>query len=191
MNWWTVIATFIAAIGGPAVVLKVVGDRLLEKQKAHYGKEMAEIAHERSILLAERQNAFSMGANSHMATVVFDKHIGFCEEYVQAVFNALYALIQEGTKEKPLDAEEFFKIRQKWALWLSREIETKLDRFEHDITKIGADAQVLDANGAPVSNEVGIRTIIADLRKVLGTEELTLLRNELVLRSLNKPPQAL
>jgi hypothetical protein len=186
MNWWTVIATFVATIGGPAVVLKIAGDRLLERQKAHYSKEMAEVAHERSILFAERQNVFSMGANSHMATVVFDKHIGFCEEYVQAVSNALYTSIRDKTGDLALDVEEFFKIRQKWVLWLSQEIEVKLDRFERGV----AVAQVVDANGAPRSIEGGIRTIISELREVLGTEELTALRNELLVRSLRNPPKA-
>jgi hypothetical protein len=176
MNWWTVIATFIAAVGGPAVVLKILGDRLLERQKAHYSKEMAEIAHERSVLLAERQNAFSMGANSHMAVVVFDKHIAFCEEYVGAASSALYPLIQEGKRDQPLDARDFFKIRQKWALWLNHEIEVKLERFERGIPRIGAEAWGMDENGDPESDERSFRRVIADLREILGTEELTILR---------------
>jgi hypothetical protein len=134
------------------------------------------------------QNAFSIGATSHMATVAFDKHIGFCEEYVEAMFSALYSLIQEGTKGKPLEARDFFRIRQKWALWLTHEIEIKLDRFERDIGKIGAEAQVLDANGAPLSDELSIKRVIADLREALATEELTALRSELVSRSLKKTP---
>jgi hypothetical protein len=171
-----------------AGLLKYFGDWSLLGVTAKYSKESAILAHERSVLLAERQNAFSIGATSHMATVAFDKHIGFCEEYVEAMSIALYTLIEGGTKEKPPGAREFFRIRQKWALWLTDEIEVKLDRFERDIAKIGADAQVLDANGTPVSNELSIKRVIADLREVLATEELTALRNELVLRSLKQPP---
>jgi hypothetical protein len=188
MNWWTVIATCVAAIGGPAVVFKVFGDRLLERQKAQYSKQMAEVAHQRSLLLLETQNAFSMGATSHMATVAFDKHIGFCEEYVEAASKVLYTLIQEETKGKPLDPREFFGIRQKWALWLTPEIETKLDRFEHGITKIGVEAPGYEPGGVLGLSESTIKTVIADLREVLGTEGLTALRNELVVRSLKKPP---
>ncbi len=133
------------------------------------------------------QNAFSMGATSHMATVAFDKYVCFCEEYVEAMSNVLYALIQEEAKKKPLDARALSKIRQKWALWLTDDIERKLDQFERDIAKIGSDAQVLDANGAPVSNELSIKIVVAALREVLATEELTALRKELVLRSLKRP----
>jgi hypothetical protein len=45
---------------------RYLGDRLLEGAKPQH-----------AIDLAEAQNAFSMGATSHMAAVAFDKHIGF------------------------------------------------------------------------------------------------------------------
>jgi hypothetical protein len=180
MYWWTIIVTVITAIGGPAVVLKILGDQLLEKQKAHLSKEMAEISHERSVLLAEKQNAFSIGTTSHMATVAFDKHIGFCEEYVEAMSNSLNTLIQE---EKPINTGNFLRIRQKWALWLTQEMEAKLDKFEAEITRIGGDAQVFDLAGVPLSNDRSIKRVIADFREVLGTEKLTTLRNDLVVRS--------
>jgi hypothetical protein len=99
MNLWIGIEAFVAALigamGGSAAVLKLLGNRWLEKVKAKY-----------SIELADRQNAFSMGASSHMALVVFDKLIGFCEEYVEAISKPLYALIQEGKKDQPLDTIE-------------------------------------------------------------------------------------
>src|SRR5580704_2666234 len=154
MDLWTVIVTVITAIGGPAVVLKVVGDRLLERQKAQYGIEMA-----------ERQNAFSMGANSHMATVVFDKYVGFCEEYVVAMSNTLPTLIQAGTTQTPGD---FVGIRQKWALWLTDDIESKLDRFEQLIPRIPSIAPVLDPHGEHESSiEMRVKSVISELRKVL------------------------
>jgi hypothetical protein len=198
MNWWTPISPFVspilAAIGGSvavsAVVLKSLADRMLDVLKNRDSKDREGIAHERSKLLAERQNAFSMGANSHMASVVFDKYIGFCEEYVEAMSNALYTLIQEGNSDQPLDARDFFKIRQKWALWLSHEIDDKLDGFEHNFTRIGVDAPFFDANGAPASvpNELNIKQVIAALRESISTEEFATLRRELI-RSLTMPPQ--
>ena len=121
-----------------------------------------------------------------MATVAFDKHIGFCEAYIKEISKALYALIQHGGKQEPLDASRFFKIRQKWALWLTQEMENELDHFERRIVLIGGVAQVFGADGAPASNESSIRTIVSYLRKVLRTEELTALRDELVIRSSGK-----
>jgi hypothetical protein len=183
MNWWNEIglgaAALIGAIGGSAVAPRLLGDWLLEKVKAHHSKELAEIEHKLSILLSDRQNAFSMGISSHMATTLFDKHICFCEEYVEAISNTLYSLVQEGNREQPLDVNVLFKIRQKWALWLNDDLEVKLNRFEHGYKEMGG-AQVFDAYGAALSKALGIRSVITELRKALGLEELTSLRNELV-----------
>ena len=176
MDWWTVIVTAIVAVGGPAAVFKILGDWLLERQKAEYSKETVEIAHQRSILLAERQNAYSMGATSHMAAVVFDKHIGFCQEYAEATSSALHAQSPEERTDEPPDGIDFPRIRQKWALWLDPEVELKLDRFERDLQKIGADGWVYDAGGAQESKETAIGRVIRVLREHLGVEELTILR---------------
>jgi hypothetical protein len=175
MDWSTVVVSLVgSAIVGPVSVglSKFLSDRSIERQKAQQSRE-----------LQETQNAFYVGATSHMATVAFDKHIGFCEEYVQEMSKALHTLLQGGKMEKPLDARRFSRIRQKWALWLTHEIENELDQFESKITQIGGAAQVFDAHGAPVSNEGSIKTVIAYLREVLRTEELTALRYELVIRS--------
>ncbi len=128
-----------------------------------------------------------MGATSHMATVAFDKHIGFCEEYVEEVSKALQPLIQDGSRQEPLDARRFSRIRQKWALWLTNEIDGELEQFERHVTQLGAEAPAVDANGDRVSNESSIKTAIAFLREVLRTEELTALRNKLVIGSSGRP----
>jgi hypothetical protein len=187
MDW----VTFLGAIGGSAAVAtgvaKFVGDRLIERQKAHYAEHMAAVAHERTIFLAERQNAFSVGATSHMAAVVFDKHIAFCEQYIRAMSKSADALIRE--EAEPFDTGAFFRIRQKWALWLNPDIEANLERFEIDFAKIGA-AQFLGGSGSPVSNELSFRvgTAIAYLRTVLDTRELGRLRKEFVARALKNSP---
>jgi hypothetical protein len=162
-------------MGGSAAVLKLFGDRWLEKVKAKY-----------SIELADRQNAFSMGASSHMAMVVFDKLIGFCEEYVEAISKPLFALIQEGKKDQPLDTRELFRIRQRWALWINDELGVKLDQFERGYKKLGG-APVFDANGATLSKDLSIRSVIAQLRNTLSIEEYTILRNQFVRDSIKSP----
>lgn len=191
MNWLTALETIVGgALSGSAAVFglsRYLGDRWLERLKAQYSKELAQFSHEQSILLTEMQNAFSMGATSHMATTAFDKHIGFCQEYVDAISKALDFLNEAGPKKRLLDASEFFRIRQKWALWLTDEIEANLDRFELTISTIAAGAPVMDDNG-PMSNERSTKTLIAFLRELLATEQLTALRNELVLRALKKSP---
>lgn len=192
MDWrtegGTIFAALIGAVLGSAWAPKLLGDRWLEKVKAHYSKELAEIEHKLSILLSDRQNAFTMAANSPMATTLFDKYIGFCEEYVRAISNTLYSLIQEGKRDQPLDARELFRIRQKWALWLYDNIEFKLDRFEHGFEGMGG-AQVLDADGAAMSRERSIRSVIGVLRRTLATEEFANRRNELVRDLVTKQPR--
>jgi hypothetical protein len=185
------VAALIGAMGGSAVAPKLLGDRWLEKVKAQYSKELAEIENKLSILLSDRQNSFLLGANSHMAMLLFDKHIGFCEEYVDAMSKALYVLIQHGKRDQPLDVRELFKIRQKWALWLTDEIEVDLDQFEHNVTRIFTDAPVLDEKGEHGSKEFSVRSLTAHLRKILAIEELTKLRNELVKDLVKKPPSVL
>src|SRR2546430_1218103 len=47
------------------------------------------IAYDRSLIVSELQNSFSIGATSHMAIVAFDKYVEFSEEYVSSMFETL------------------------------------------------------------------------------------------------------
>jgi hypothetical protein len=194
MNFWTILEGVIGgAVGGWALVFglsRYLGERLLEGLRAQHGKELAELAHQRSVLLAEMQNAFSMGTTSHMAAVAFDKHIGFCEEYVGAVSSVLRISGQQRTGTS-LDVTNLTRIRQKWALWLTDEIESKLDQFESLVPRVPFEAPVLQADGTLAPTEATIKSVIADLRKVLATEELTALRSELASRSSRRPASIL
>jgi hypothetical protein len=166
------------------------------------------IAHERSLLVLEAQNSFSVGATSHMANVAFDKHILFSEEYASEMFQALTSLFTEGPGKKALPhAYALHEIRRKWAVWLTPELETSLEGFERAIRKIGANAGLLEHmpgdtatihemyllfaevtgekewQGKPITGDVAVATVIGRLRKVLGIDELTLLRSEFVKRA--------
>lgn len=146
---------------------------------------MAENARRQAVFLAEMQNSFAMGANSHMAVVVFDRHIAFCEEYAEAVSNALTQARKSGT---PLDIGALVGIRRKWELWLSQEIEGKLDKFERLVEKPGAEIPFFDHNGnLRSSHDLAVGEVIADLRRIPDTENLTWLRKEAVRQALEKP----
>ena len=95
---------------------------------------------------------------------------------------ALRSLIEDGRIEAALDVTRFFRIRQKWALWLTQEMENELDQFERNFTLMGGEARSYGVS-VSASNESSIKTMIAILRKVLRVEELTTLRNELVIHS--------
>jgi hypothetical protein len=175
MDWWVVLQSILGAAGGTSLVLllaKYLGDRSLHRLTQRHSREQAEM-----------QNAFSMGATSHMATVAFNKYTDFCEEYAGEISRALYALIQEGPANRPRDAVDFSGIRQKWALWLTQDVEDELDRFEDGLLRLGADAQFFSADGSLEWNERNAKPIIAYLRDTLGVEKLTTLRRELVVRS--------
>jgi hypothetical protein len=185
-NWITVVICLAGSAlfgkGLPAF-LKYLSDRSIERQKAQQSRE-----------LLAAQNVFSVGVTSRMATVAFDKHIEFCEEYVKEMSEALHALIQNGKPEEMLDTRRLSIIREKWALWLTHEIENKLDEVERRIRLVGGPAQVFKADGTPASNAGALAGIIKDVitflrEEVLRMEELTALRNELVKCSLTKPPQ--
>ena len=168
-------------------------------------------AHDRAIALQTAQNSFAVGATSHMANVAFDKHVAFSEEYVAEMFSTLRTLFREGPTEQALrHAARLNEIRQKWALWLTPAIEVNLDKFEAAIRKIGADAGFVAVDlvhpdrseviremyalfkevmgkgysDQPVTADHAISTVIAQLRHVLGTDELTELRQTFVSGSL-------
>jgi hypothetical protein len=172
------------------------------------------IAYERSRLVLESQNSFAIGATSHMANVAFDKHVSFCEEYVAEMFKALSTLFREGPTRGALHHALILDgIREKWAVWLTPSLEVELERFEAAIRRIGAHAGLVEDapgepnravsiqtmyglfaeviglkewEGAPPSQDLAVKTVIGKLRKVLGTEELTALRNNFVSRALEQ-----
>jgi hypothetical protein len=170
------------------------------------------IAHDRSVFLQEAQHRFSIGATSHMAIVAFDKHVSFCEEYTAEMLKTMTTLMQKGpTKEALGHALCLSEIRSRQTLWLTSDVETELGRFEQALRKIGADAMLLheypndqartlavkrmystfaeviglpEWEGQEVLKDLAVTTTVAKLRKILGIDELTLLRSELVKRAL-------
>ncbi len=106
-------------------------------------------AYERKLLLQESQNRFSLGASSHMANVAFDKHVQFSEEYAKEAYKALLTLFQKGpTKEVLQHTVALYTIQQKYAVWLTADLEKELGTFESALKSIGANASyVYDAPG--------------------------------------------
>jgi len=170
------------------------------------------IAFERSMRLEEEKNRFSIGATSHMANVVFDKHVEYCERYIAEVFETLTNLFRHGPHEDALKhASSLYLIRRAWSVWLTPEIESELEQFEASIRRIGANAHLVAMvpgeptaikamyaefaavfgakygfkqwDGEDVPQDHAIEAVIAHLRSVLGIDELTRLRSELIRRA--------
>jgi hypothetical protein len=166
------------------------------------------IAYDRSARMEEAKNRFTIGATSHMASIAFDKHVSFCEEYTQAVNDALQTLFRRGPHESVLeDANKLSGARAKWNVWLTPEIEAELVKFESALRTIGANAWLLGElradedrtdpikeaygtfaavmgwetwRGVTVTRDLAAEKIIDGLRSVLGIGELTRLRTALV-----------
>jgi hypothetical protein len=167
-----------------------------------------QLGHDRAVALQVAQMSFSIGATSHMATVAFDKHVVFAEEYVAETQRSLAALFQSGPAEEALNhAAKLYDVRRRSALWLTPELDAKLERFESALQEIGASADFVDVardhadrhdviermhklfaevtgmkiwHDQPISPDRAITTAIQILRRMLGIEELTHLRQQLV-----------
>lgn len=88
--------------------------------------------------LASSQHRFALAAGSHMASTAFDKHVAFSEEYVAEVLAALRTLFREGpTKEVLQHSNRLHEIKQNYAVWITRDLEARLDPFEKALHGIG------------------------------------------------------
>lgn len=89
--------------------------------------------------LQNKQQDFILGTASHMAQVAYDKHVIFCEEYIERVERGRQELFREGVSRNALNiGRELVNIRQKHAAWLTKEIEDSLKPFEQALIMIGA-----------------------------------------------------
>lgn len=162
-----------------------------------------ERAHERQVELQVRQQEFAFLPASHMASVAYDKHVKFCEEYLEAVNKAVFELWAEGPNVKALGHANLLRdIRDRHTAWLTREIEEKLFPIEAALRQIGAGSHVLplvqpgserskivdDVYGAfgkitesgkeNQGSAAAVASITDSLRELLGIKELTELRTE-------------
>ncbi|MCG8093512.1 MAG: hypothetical protein JAZ17_07770 [Candidatus Thiodiazotropha endolucinida] len=100
-----------------------------------------EAAHERNKQLQQSEFQFSLGAASHMAIKAFDKHVEFCEQYIEEVQDAVYTLFSKGTTPEALEhARNLYKLREKYVVWLNDDINKSLGDFEKNLRRLGANA---------------------------------------------------
>jgi len=165
------------------------------------------LARQHEAAMRQREHDFSLSVASHMAHVVFDKHVAFCEEYFARVHDGWKEVVGSGPRDRAREiAGELTEIRRKYSPWLTKDIDEHLFPMEHALIKMGAAAGVLDS--LPVGDSrtklveqmhqawsvfVGMtpgasdeekrtakETILEHLRDVLGTRELTQLRTSAV-----------
>lgn len=106
--------------------------------------------HERQ--LSDQGQVLSIGAMSHMAKITFDKHVEFCEAYVQTFAGVLHALLTDGPTRKCIQhASDLTDIRERYALWLTHDIKVPLIALENALREIGRHERMLEV--LPVSEE--------------------------------------
>ena len=105
-----------------------------------------EAAHTKRLDLQNRQNIFTLGATSHMANLVFDKHVEFSERYLAEVHELVVTLTREGPTKEALDhAGKLYDLRIEYTAWITDVIEEKLIPFETAVRRIGANSGFIDA----------------------------------------------
>jgi hypothetical protein len=103
-------------------------------------------AFERQLLLQQQQQAFSLGAASHMASKAFDKHSEFCEKYMAEVHLTVDTLFREGPTQKALQhASNLVQLKSQYSAWLTKAILDGLVPFEAALRKIGASSYLVEA----------------------------------------------
>ena len=101
--------------------------------------------YEKTLALQRDQQHFTLGITSQMATVVFNKHVAFCEKYIERMQKGLSELFFEGATEKCIAfATDLEDIRFSYRAWLTAEIQEKILPFEETLRKIGGGSYSLE-----------------------------------------------
>ena len=170
-------------------------------------------SYQRNIEIQKKQQLFNLGATSHMANTVFDKHVEFCEKYLSEVHQLVVTLTKEGPKQNALDhAGKLYDLRIEYTAWITQEIEDKLMPFETAIREMGANASFIqmfsgsseqDENrlravekmydifkdvleisaDGPKDETVTVRVVKNKVREILGIDELVAIRDYLIQES--------
>ena len=104
------------------------------------------VAYQQNLEIQQEKQLFNLGATSHMANAVFDKHVEFCEKYLAEVHQTVVTLTREGPTKVALDhAGKLYTLRIEYTAWITPEIEDKLMPFEKAVRNIGAQSGLVDA----------------------------------------------
>jgi hypothetical protein len=163
-------------------------------------------AHEKALELQDRQQLFNLGVASHMATVAFDKHVQFSEQYISRMQRGLTELFQTGPPGKSLElCSDLIEIRLSFRAWITEDIEAKVMPFEEALRKISvgkfaleqlpvgdmrtrridemynlfSDVLGLEREGH-IDEKIAARKIMSHLQELLGVQQLSLLRRAVV-----------
>ena len=132
--------------------------------------------HERMEYLQKQQQIFNIGSASHMANVTFDKHVEFCEKYLEVVHEAMNALWREGPTKKAVDfGNKLYTLRLSYSAWVTEDMGNELFPFEQGLRSLGAAQGFIDqtadsARHADDRSKV-IWEVNSDIQKILGMKK--------------------
>jgi hypothetical protein len=107
-------------------------------------------------LKQEREHSFTVAATSHMSTVVFNKHVEFCEAYLKALQDLLGILLAEGPKKKAREhLQPLNELRRTYRLWISPSVAGKLDEFESKVARMAGSLGLWEAGRGTKNYEAG------------------------------------
>ncbi len=101
-----------------------------------------QISYEREKELQKKQHEFELSVASHMANVVFDKQVEFCEKYYQKMVDIISnlgsVLFRDIGDMGRNYVKELKEIRRLYSPWISSETENKLVVYENKLWDISA-----------------------------------------------------
>ncbi len=122
--------------------------------------------------LQNKQQDFILGTASHMAEVAYDKHVLFCEEYVDRLQKGLQELYRDGVSKNLLTiGRELVNIRQKHSTWLTKKIEDELRPIETALIEMGAKENLLNYQGIGEERNKTVGRVYRLLGLILGHEQ--------------------
>jgi hypothetical protein len=197
--------SILAAVAGNVGVVALVG--------ALFQLFRDQAAHEKQVWMSRDNQQFQIGVTSHMSNVVFDKHVAFCEAYMAKVREAVETLIREhATGDAVRHANQLYVIRVEHSTWVTTAMSAKLSKFEDAMRRMGALAHFVETTSGnpayaaqrskaietvygeferilphlfskPAEEGIGLESIEARVREMLGIEQLVEMRTALIHRA--------
>jgi transcription termination factor NusB len=167
-----------------------------------------EAAYQKQAELQRQQQIYNLSVTSHMANIAFDKHVEFCEAYINKMNDGIRKLLSEGPKPEALSfAKDLTQLRIKYMPWLTEDIVKKISKYEDQLGKIGFKCGSLDCakfddklraklydeidnifsevvRGTNEDEESMSDKIVTHLQELLGIKELTMLRQNVIKEAL-------
>ncbi|MBQ4682075.1 hypothetical protein [Aeromonas dhakensis] len=126
-------------------------------------------AHQRNLEIQQEQQVFNLGATSHMANSVFDKHVEFCEKYLAEVHKTVVTLTREGPTREALEhAGNLYLLRVEYTAWITPEMDEKLMPFEKAVRDIGAKSGLVGALSGAESRDDTRAKALEEMFDVFG-----------------------